>query len=78
MKTAACNNFFPVESLFNKNFGKNVSPSGLPSQQAWTNEDLRETESVFKLYYTVNKNYLQHSGLVSSEQRREVHTQDVW
>jgi hypothetical protein len=68
-----------MESLFNKNFGNDVSPSGLgflaiPSK-ALTNEEMRETDSVCKLNSTVNKNCLHHSGLVSSEQQRKMHTE---
>jgi hypothetical protein len=43
----------------------------LPSKALITRE-MRLTESVDKLLIMVNKNYLQHVGLVSSAQRRKV------
>ena len=46
----------------------------LPSKALITRE-IRLTESVDKLLIMVNKYYLQHSGLVSSAQRRKV---DQW
>ena len=62
--------FFRAESSFNENISEKVSLIGLAfiARHKKTNE-MRETERVHKLNSTVNKNYLQHVGLVSSRQR---------
>jgi hypothetical protein len=69
-------NFFEQNHLLMKFRRKIVVHwARLPSKISITKE-MRETESVHKLHYMLNKNYLQHVGLVSSRQRRKVHWMD--